>query len=74
MTSLKDFSAALANWLGDEALASNLLTEFIWRGSEDCRLVVSDRGKVVACSDLSGVWAKLENSVSAGVNLAEVVH
>ena len=37
-------------------------------------MLVSDRGKVVACGDLSGVWAKLENSVSAGVNLAEVVH
>ena len=74
MTSLKDFSSALAHWLGDEASASTLLTEFIWRGSEDCRLLVSDRGEVVACSDLSGDWAKLENSVSAGVNLAEVVH
>ena len=74
MTSLEDFSSALASWLGDSASVSIALTEHLWHSVEDLRLLVSQRGEIVARSDLSGDWSKLKNTLAEGINLADVIH
>ena len=74
MTSLEDFSSALASWLGDSASVSKALTEHLWHSVEDLRLLVSQRGDIVARSDLSGDWTKLKNTLAEGINLADVIH
>ncbi|MEC7414533.1 MAG: hypothetical protein VYB97_10405 [Pseudomonadota bacterium] len=74
MTSLEDFSSALASWLGNSASVSIALTEYLWHSVEDLRLLVSQRGEIVARSDLSGDWSKLKNTLAEGINLADVIH
>ncbi|MEC8808798.1 MAG: GGDEF domain-containing protein, partial [Pseudomonadota bacterium] len=74
MTSLEDFSSALASWLGNSASVSIALTEHLWHSVEDLRLLVSQRGEIVARSDLSGDWSKLKNTLAEGINLADVIH
>lgn len=75
MNNPEDFSRVLSTWLGDgqssgfEALANDL-----WCGSDDCKLLLSEVGEIVACSDLSGDWAQLKDVITMGVNLVEVIH
>jgi diguanylate cyclase (GGDEF)-like protein len=76
MNSPEDFSRVLSAWVGDDGQSSGFqaLASDLWRGSEDCKLLLSEAGEVLACSDLSGDWAQLKDLITLGVNLVEMIH
>lgn len=75
MTDAQRFGLVLSEWLGD-AKDSGLaqLAHDLWHSSDDCRVLASAAGKLVACSELVGNWVRLQNALVPGVIFADLVH